>query len=243
MEISKTLCKQCERCETFTYSRTLKRGKRKGELFKVIYCQGNKDIIEKYNLGPQCTGSDYEYVAGYNKISKKYKFIPSIFRKYKKTYINYLNKDRHDLRLKNLHEVTHTCHVQGYEKIGMDSIYPGVKLEQTGKNPKWESRGKIDGKIKYFGLCNTEEEAAHKYYTTLKKRGIMVNTQTEAYKRYQDWLNTVTLIDDPKQEFKERKCICGNYFVPRVRKQVYCSKKCKIKAANDRNNLKRNLKI
>jgi len=53
--IRKTLCKQCDKCEEFTYQRRLKAGKHKGEFFKFRYCKGNRDIVKISDWGPDVT--------------------------------------------------------------------------------------------------------------------------------------------------------------------------------------------
>jgi hypothetical protein len=49
--LDKTLCKQCPKCQEFTYQRTLHRGKHKGEVFKFKYCLGNVDILLLFAFG------------------------------------------------------------------------------------------------------------------------------------------------------------------------------------------------
>ena len=53
MNLEKTLCKQCNKCETLTFKKTEKYNYNKEKLEKKIeftYCNGNKDIIDNKSI-------------------------------------------------------------------------------------------------------------------------------------------------------------------------------------------------
>jgi hypothetical protein len=182
VDINKTLCKQCKKCETFTYQRTLKRGKNKGKLFKFKYCKGNADIIAKNSWTLQLIKNKWKYVA--SSIDKT--MLSNLLKTDKEKDIYYINRDSLDVTLKNLREISRACTTQ---TIQGDSIYPGVSKSRT-KKVGWVAHIGINDKLIHLGICSTEEEAAHLYYSKCLEIGREINKETVAYKKYRKWLET-----------------------------------------------------
>lgn len=201
--LDKTLCKQCETCQDHTYQRTITRGKRKGEVWKFRYCQGNADIIKIGDWGPDTAklkSGDKEY-ASLTRLreGKKYHFT-SYLKNNPRNYIIHLD-DTLDCRMRMLREVSPRCKNQTIK--GVESRFPGVGLTSTYRqNPKqshckkiWWARIKVDGKTKYLDNYYTELEAAHAYYSECEKLGLDINKETPEYRIYQKWLGVKRFID------------------------------------------------
>lgn len=177
--IKKTLCKECSNCRTYWYERKT----RIGYVVRFKYCGGNKEIVQKYNYGVT-----HPKVKSFVNIinskrdgcyaKEKGKSITYYFKKNKKNYITYINKDRFDLRLKNLRELTRSCLLQ--QKEGKTSIFPGV----TSKNNKYYSKIKIKGKSEYLGSYDEEMDAYHAYVLKHEELGIPINEETNAHNKY-----------------------------------------------------------
>jgi|GEM_PF-1335592 hypothetical protein len=204
--LDKTLCKQCPKCQEFTYQRSLHHGKRKGELFKFKYCLGDLDIVKIGEWGPDTTtlkdGSKREYVCSTKRHEGRARHFEYFLKKNQDNVIFHLGETS-DLRMKNLREISKRCEIQNRES--KESIFPGVGLTSWyNANPNkshdkkiWYARVKVNGKEDYLDNYYTELEAAHGYYGEMERLNLDINKQTEAYNIYQSWLHvreTVTPI-------------------------------------------------
>ena len=202
VDIKKTLCKQCEKCEEFTYQRTIHHGKRKGELFKFRYCAGNVDVLKKGEWGPDTSVSTGKtYATSTKRFDGRTAHFEKFLKKDPKNVILH-HGDTLDLRMKMLREVSKRCAAQTIQ--GQESIFPGVGLTAWYKsNPKYKSYGKkiwwarvrIKEEEEYLGNYYTEMEAAHAYYTKMEELGLDINKETEAYNIYARWLNVKEFTD------------------------------------------------
>jgi hypothetical protein len=195
--IEKTLCKQCDICEEFTYQRTIHHGNRKGELFKFHYCKGNVDVLKRGEWGPDTAtlkdGTKREYVCSTKRFDGRARHFEYFLKKHPENVILHLG-DTLDLRMKKLREVSKRCEIQS--RSGKESIFPGVGLTSWYKsNPTkahgkkiWYTKVKIEGKEEYLENYYTELEAAHAYYSKMEELGLDINKETAAYKIYQKWL-------------------------------------------------------
>lgn len=191
-KMENNLCRHCDVCEDFTYQRTT----RNGELFKFQYCKGNMRIVGKGKWGPdrsQSTGKTYAALTRRLDDGRSAHF-ESFLKKNPRNVILHLN-DTLDLRMRYLREVSKACSAQTIQ--GKESIFPGVSLTSEARKPSpqrrpekpWMARYRKDGKQRYIKSYPTEMEAADAYYRKLQSLGYDVNTQTEAYKLYQNWLH------------------------------------------------------
>jgi hypothetical protein len=199
--INKTLCKQCRECREFTYQRTLRHGKRKGDVFKFRYCTGNVDILKIGNWGPDTSvRTGKTYATSTKRFNGRSAHFEYFLKKDKKNTILHLG-DTLDLRMKMLREVSKRCTAQTIQ--GKESIFPGVGLTSWYKaNPTksqgkkiWWARVKINGEQEYLDTYYTELEAAHAYYTKMEELGLDINKETEAYNIYARWLNVKEFTD------------------------------------------------
>lgn len=71
--------------------------------------------------------------------------------------IDHINRDRGDNRISNLREVNRSQNQQNIE-------YKGYSLNRL----KWQSQIMINGKSKYLGIFNTEQEASKAYLDAKK---------------------------------------------------------------------------
>jgi hypothetical protein len=203
MNPDKTLCKQCDNCEEYNYQRTITRGKRKGELFKFKYCNGNKDIVGKSDWGPDSSVSTGKTYATPTSRLKGHHHFESFLKKDPKNVVLHLG-DTLDLRMKTLREVSKTCRSQA--QAHGESIFPGVSKVNYYKNHPddaskkiWMARFKTDNlKEKMIGTFYTELEAADAYYTYSENHDRDINRETIAYKTYQNWL----IIKEATDQFK-----------------------------------------
>lgn len=215
--IEKTLCKQCKKCEEFTYQRTIHHGNRKGELFKFQYCKGNVDVLKKGEWGPDTAtlkdGTKREYVCSTKRFDNKARHFEYFLKKHPENVVLHLS-DTLDLRMKKLREVSKRCEIQS--RSGKESIFPGVGLTSWYKaNPTkahgkkiWYTKVKIEGKEEYLENYYTELEAAHAYYSKMEELGLDINQETAAYKIYSRWLNvkkfTDNIINDIMDDYNGR---------------------------------------
>lgn len=176
-------CKHCKECKEYTYERLSK----KGEPITFLYCEGNKEEVNLSNWYIQKDG--YAYSTG--RINGKKIFFHVLFKKDKTMYIDHINGNRCDNRLKNLRECTPLCNNQNNHYAKKTSKYIGVFWNK--KLSKWQSRTALGkqgrkGSI-HFGYFDTEEEAYHAYVTGLRSNGLEVNTLHPCYKDYEKWLS------------------------------------------------------
>lgn len=187
MDINKTLCKQCDVCTDYVYERISKNG----DLISFQYCEGNKEYVPVSNWYIQKDG----YAYSTKRINGKKTFFHTLFKKDKTMYIDHIDGNRQDNRLRKLRELTPLCNNQNNHYSKKTSRFAGVFWNK--KRGKWQSRtamGKHGRKgSKFFGTFDTEEEAYHAYVTGLRELGLTVNTQVPCFKDYEKWL------DDRKQ--------------------------------------------
>ena len=194
--IKKTLCKQCAECQEFTYQRTLRQGKRKGEVFKFRYCSGNVHVLKKGEWGPDTSVTTGKtYVTSTKRFDGRTAHFEKFLKRNPKNVIHHLGNTL-DLRMKMLREISKRCASQTIQ--GQESIFPGVGLTSWYKsNPKYKSIGKkiwwakviIEGEEIYLDNYYNEMEAAHAYYQEMERLELDINRETEAYKIYQRWLH------------------------------------------------------
>ena len=196
--LDKTLCKQCPKCQEFTYQRSLNHGKRKGELFKFKYCLGNVDVLKKGEWGPDTVtlknGNKKVYVCSTKRHEGRARHFEYFLKKNQDNVILHLGETS-DLRMKKLREISKRCESQN--RKSKESIYPGIGLTSWYKaNPDkshdkkiWWARVKVEGKEDYLGNYYTELEAAHAYYMEMERLSLDINRESEAYKIYQEWLH------------------------------------------------------
>jgi len=84
----------------------------------------------------------------------------------RKIVIDHINEDKEDNRLENLRILTQRENASRTPK-GKTSKHIGVWWYKP--RSKWISKIRINGKQKYLGLFNTEEEARDRYLEELKK--------------------------------------------------------------------------
>lgn len=210
IDIKKTLCKQCENCQEFTYQRTITAGKRKGEVFKFKYCAGNADIIKIGNWGPDTAtlkhGKKITYVCSTKRHDGRARHFEYFLKTDKNNVILHL-EDSLDLRMKKLREISKTCVAQTI--VGHDSIFPGVTKHQfykgkdAGKN-MWMARVKHGDVQDYQGTHPTELEAAHAYYTRMEELGQDINKETLAYKTYEKWLQLKKFTENEFEDLEQK---------------------------------------
>ena len=94
-----------------------------------------------------------------------------------KIVVDHINNDRLDNRLENLQLISQR-HNSSKDKKGGTSKYTGVSWDKPSN--KWRASIRIDGKIKYLGLFDDEQEAALAYK---KSRAKMME---ESDKYYED---------------------------------------------------------
>jgi len=211
ISLEKTLCKQCETCQDFTYQRIITRGKRKGEVWKFKYCGGNADIIKYGNWGPDIAklkSGDKEYASlTRRRQGRKYHFT-AYLKNNPRNYIIHLD-DTLDCRMRMLREVSPRCKNQTIK--GVESRFPGVGLTSTYRqNPKqshgkkiWWARINVNGEIRYLDNYYSELEAANAYYSECEKLGLDINKETPEWRIYQKWLQVKEFIDPLVEQILE----------------------------------------
>ena len=160
MNIKKTLCKQCQTCETHIYERI----NLKKDLVTFKYCNGNKNKINKH---------DYTISDTNNRINilvtsglKQGTLITSLIKENPKNDVKFLDKDRTNLKMDNLQERPRSCTLQ--EQKGKTSIFPGVVKNKQGT---FDSFIKINNKRTYLGKYTNELDAFHHYLLKCKEIG------------------------------------------------------------------------
>lgn len=229
VDIDKTLCKQCETCQEFTYQRTITRGKRKGELWKFKYCKGNSELIKLGDWGPDISkikSGDKEYASlTRRREGKKYHFT-AYLKKDPRNSIIHIGETL-DCRMKMLREVSVRCKTQTLK--GKESKFPGVGIVSTYKeNPNknmgkkiWWARIKINRKTDYLDNYYTELEAAHAYYSKCEELNLDINKETPEYRIYQRWLNVKEFTDELLKrihnDYKSKKGVNKDWYLQLIK--------------------------
>lgn len=177
----KTMCKKCDICKTYIYER---KTKRKNDV-RFKFCEGNREILMKYEFSIAKSSEGEEYVSIASKKSKvrsyakeTNNFATSLFKNNRNNATDYINGDKKDLRLKNMREITYRCLTQ--KDRGYSNNFPGVKKAYN----TYKSGIFLDGKWINLGRYKTEMDAYHAYVLKHAELGIKLNTETDAHKKY-----------------------------------------------------------
>lgn len=204
-----SLCKNCNDCKTYTYQRTIERGKNKGMVFKFDYCKENSEIVRKSDWTP---GTPRGKLKKQRIISSKFRDKRSEFSYFfkeegSKDVINFIDGNTLNAVLKNMQLISRSASAQSI-KTG-DSVYPGVSRSKIKSKHrqynKWQSKIKIDGETEYLGIFDTELQAAHAYYRKCEEIGRDINYNTDAYSNYRQKI--LAGINLEKKEKEERTII------------------------------------
>lgn len=135
------------------------------------YCQDTGVLIRNSN-GNHMNGTDaYGYIQlGYKKkMYKAHRVIWAIVNgEFPKGYIDHINGNRTDNRIKNLRVVTHQQNIHNQQKINKKnkSGYTGVCWNK--KSAKWQSCISVNRKTIYLGVFE-DPKVAHQVYLKAKR--------------------------------------------------------------------------
>lgn len=178
-----SLCRHCRNCKDYVYERFT----HKGNHVFFQYCEAGRPFVELSEWYLQKDG----YAYSTSKIEGHKRLFHTFFKTDDTMYIDHVDGDRADNRLRKLKELTPLQNNQNTHFVSKTSRFVGVHWDK--KNHKWRAHTKF-GKYgrkgsKHFGLFDCEEEAYHAYVTGLKKIGREVNTDTHSHQLYLEWLD------------------------------------------------------
>ena len=144
-------------------------------LSRTILGRGKHDTLLKERLLKFSTSTNGYYQVilqkkGFKKIYKVHSLVAICFLNHTpdgshNVVIDHINEIKTDNRLENLRLIGHRENVSRSMKNNT-STYVGVSWSKNAK--KWISQITIEGKTKYLGLFDNEEDANKKYLETLK---------------------------------------------------------------------------
>jgi len=195
--IEKTLCKQCDVCKDYIYERKTKTGK----IISFLYCEQGKDIVSLANWRLTSDG----YVGSTTGINSHYRLFHTFFKQNQLNVIDHIFGEKFDNRLCMMREIKPSCNSQN-RTHKRSSIFPGVHYHK--RVGRFESRIMINGKRECLGYYTDEIEAFHNYVLKAEAEGISINKFTEAYQKYQHWLNMEDILksmrEDPENYNEDR---------------------------------------
>lgn len=180
-----SLCKKCEKCEDYEYSRF----DRNGNLQCFQYCKGGAEEVELSNWYIQKDG----YAYSTKRVNGRKTFYHTLFKKNDDMVIDHINGDRTDNRLRMLREITPSCNSQNirWEHKRVTSKFPGVyynrKYECWTCAARKHKASNPNTFVKSKTGFKTEYEAFDYYLKLLKELGRTINTKTEVYQDYLRW--------------------------------------------------------
>ena len=144
-------------------------------LSRIILGRGKHNTLLKERLLKFSTSTNGYYQVilqkeGFKKIYKVHSLVAICFLNHipdgtHNVVVDHINEVKTDNRLENLRLIGHRENVSRSMKNNT-STYVGVSWSKNAK--KWISQITIEGKTKYLGLFDNEEEANKKYLETLK---------------------------------------------------------------------------
>lgn len=153
----KYLCKKCSECKVYRYERDVK-----GKPFKFLYCEGNKDIVERFNWFME---THLRGRTTYVRCTEPEKFGHNRLHTYftEKGYIiDHINRIGLDNRLKNLRLLTKR---ENSLNRSDNTKYPGVFKEGNG----WIAKIKIGKKYYRIGKYDDRKEAYLNYMKAMER--------------------------------------------------------------------------
>lgn len=161
----KYLCKKCDECKHYKYKGTYNK-----KDFSFLYCNGNKDLVEKYDWRPHVKGKN-TYIRLTSKYNTKVEGTDKLHGMLaeKGLVVDHINRNGRDNRLCNLRLVLPL----------MNQMNKGTEYHNVVKraNGRYVGHVTVNGKTYYTKQCKTPKEAMYEV-ERLQKTQMKISRRT-----------------------------------------------------------------